>query len=573
MSPSSPDLRDAADESDEAATTRHARPALATILEESMDETSATRHESAILQGPDAEDLKAVEAEAAEERRRRDGAEEQRRTQQEHPAEDDGDATTTTASPARRGKQRDDVDDVSSRLHRKVAEIAAKAYQKASEHSQVFAKTRVEDVALMKIEELDIGRFLGKGSFSHVHEINRIACAGIDASVEVTDDHREQTTVADASSTSPPAPKSHRGRQTVQVDGDPRKLLATHYRHASGTCRYAVKFLKEEVRSDPKKFAIGTADLVVEGMFLASLSHPNIVKVRGLPEGGVQSLVRGNRTHGYFLIMDRLFDTLAVRVYQGWKGTHKIVVKKRMMGFKKDKNDVEERDADLAERLKVAFDISAALKFLHSKNIIYRDLKPENLGFDVRGDIKLFDLGLVKELFPNERDKNGNYRLSMAGTPRYMAPECGLYQPYNLSADVYSFSMLFWEMLTLEKPLKDFTYSRLKDEIFVCGDRPPLKKVFNKKMRALVASGWHHDPRKRPSIDDVYDRVKAEYLRLSPEKPPEAEIRHDRRRSTFVMRGRATTSLRNLVRLESNVEDALDDAGLANNNKPSSGQH
>ena len=50
----------------------------------------------------------------------------------------------------------------------------------------------------------------------------------------------------------------------------------------------------------------------------------------------------------------------------------------------------------------------------------------------VRGDIKLFDLGLVKELHPNDQDKRGNWRLSMAGTPRYMAPECGMYQPYNL---------------------------------------------------------------------------------------------------------------------------------------------
>ena len=50
----------------------------------------------------------------------------------------------------------------------------------------------------------------------------------------------------------------------------------------------------------------------------------------------------------------------------------------------------------------------------------------------VRGDIKLFDLGLVKELQPNEKDIHGNYNLSLAGTPRYMAPEVAMRQPYNL---------------------------------------------------------------------------------------------------------------------------------------------
>jgi serine/threonine protein kinase len=50
----------------------------------------------------------------------------------------------------------------------------------------------------------------------------------------------------------------------------------------------------------------------------------------------------------------------------------------------------------------------------------------------VRGDIKLFDLGLVKELHPNDKDIYDNYKLSLAGTPRYMAPEVAMHEPYNL---------------------------------------------------------------------------------------------------------------------------------------------
>eukprot|EP00984_Skeletonema_dohrnii_P036869 scaffold38314_cov139-Skeletonema_dohrnii-CCMP3373.AAC.1 len=250
-------------------------------------------------------------------------------------------------------------------------------------------------------------------------------------------------------------------------------------------------------------------------MFLASLTHPNIIKVRGLPEGGVNSLLQPN-AKGYFLVLDRLFDTLDKRIYESWQEEHRVEDTGGGGGCfcfgNKNKQAIEDEKKYLGERLKVAFDISAALKFLHNKSIIYRDLKPENLGFDVRGDIKLFDLGLVKELDPKKMKKDGNYKLSMAGTPRYMAPECGKRKRYNLSADVYSFTMLLWEIITMRQPLEDFTYSRLQAEVFEDGHRPNIKLITNKHMKELVRLGWHQDSSQRPSIDTVYEELKMELM-------------------------------------------------------------
>lgn len=57
-------------------------------------------------------------------------------------------------------------------------------------------------------------------------------------------------------------------------------------------------------------------------------------------------------------------------------------------------------------------------------SVIYRDLKPDNIGFDVRGDVKIFDLGLAKEIDPKTKLEDGTYNLTAdTGSLRYMAPE------------------------------------------------------------------------------------------------------------------------------------------------------
>ena len=165
----------------------------------------------------------------------------------------------------------------------------------------------------------------------------------------------------------------------------------------------------------------------------------------------------------------------------------------------------------------------------------------------VRGDIKLFDLGLVKELQPLDEDNDGNYKLSMAGTPRYMAPECGMYRPYNFSADVYSFCMLLWEIITLEKPLNGLSYKQLKQQVFEKAWRPSMKKVWPASMRSLIASGWNQNPKVRPSMNEVYDQLKTAYTILQPGKVIMEDLSHNRRRSTFVVNRVSQLSVRHLL--------------------------
>ena len=80
-------------------------------------------------------------------------------------------------------------------------------------------------------------------------------------------------------------------------------------------------------------------------------------------------------------------------------------------------------------------------------------MKPANIGFDVRGDVKIFDFGLARVMPDDGCPYTDTFLMSGAGSPRYMAPECLMIgENYNLKADIYSFAIILWEMLSASRP-------------------------------------------------------------------------------------------------------------------------
>jgi eukaryotic-like serine/threonine-protein kinase len=160
----------------------------------------------------------------------------------------------------------------------------------------------------------------------------------------------------------------------------------------------------------------------------------------------------------YELLADLRHPNVA-RIYsQGFSGNYAYIGMEYFFGGdlrKAIKTGIEPRRA-----LDYLTQIAHALQAIHEVGIVHRDLKPDNLMLRGNGKLALADFGVAKHKDPRMTSTaNGD----IVGTPFYLSPEQALGAPVDHRSDYYSLGVIFYEMLTGNKPYKARTASELFD--------------------------------------------------------------------------------------------------------------
>ena len=172
----------------------------------------------------------------------------------------------------------------------------------------------------------------------------------------------------------------------------------------------------------------------------------------------------------------------------------------------------------------VAREIARALAFLHSKSVVHRDLKPDNILLDANGHVKICDFGVARIVGRNRSSMTGQ-----VGTPVYMAPELLLQTNTQEHAtptkiDVYSFGVVLWAMWSRRIPYKHLFIKNSLNTFQLAqqianglrpptvveklppvedGARdwsvPPLPRAFER----LLLCCWAQEPSLRPTFDEI----------------------------------------------------------------------
>jgi serine/threonine protein kinase len=414
--------------------------------------------------------------------------------------------------------------------------FAHRSLEKLVQDSQFFPfldmNNRVQTIAESK---LDYGSIIGKGGFCEVRCVGLRHCSS----------------------------------------GDQRRGVPTN----TVPPKYAMKYLSPTKTTSSKVFQRGVADLAMEACFLSLLRHDNIIGLHYVSEGSLEDnynclrhQIKGrgddeiyldangnlqlrrratlpssySHLFGYFLLLDPLHETLADRIektYIPQSLPHDPLINSTSNAVStpsqfqlwdriRHKNNLQSVAGNnilnakfhLAQRLEVVSSIASALTYLHDNcRIIYRDVKPDNIGFYRRlhphctcgcqqehGNrdrcscfdevTKLFDFGLAKELKPKYRKTHpaypdlDTYKLTgCTGSRRYMAPEVCFSEPYNEKADVYSFGILLYQVASLVTPFDGYSMGEHERYVLREGHRPDVKSPQNSFMGKKSSTRMQHD--------------------------------------------------------------------------------
>ena len=231
----------------------------------------------------------------------------------------------------------------------------------------------------------------------------------------------------------------------------------------------AIKILRSNLPTDTN----GVGRFVREGRAAASLDHPAIAHVYDA----------GNQDGVYYIIMQYVDgESLSARLER----EHRIPI---------------------GEALEIFRAAAEGIGHAHSKGIIHRDIKPDNILLGNDGSVKIADFGLARML---EYDANLSQSGAVVGSPTFMSPEQALGKKTDTRADIYSLGATLYQMVTGEPPFRSRGFMEAIWKIVK--EAPPAAHQVNPevsvKLSRYIHSLMRKDPRNRvQTIDEALDEM------------------------------------------------------------------
>ena len=221
-----------------------------------------------------------------------------------------------------------------------------------------------------------------------------------------------------------------------------------------------------------------------EAKIMKKLFHPNVISFK--------DVFKDTKLDYFYIVMEYADD-----------GDLSKKIKQQQNKINKDKYFTEDKI------IKYFYQICKGIEYIHSKNVIHRDIKSQNIFLMKNGTIKIGDFGIAKALTNTKSNA-----ITIIGTPYYFSPEIINGEPYNYKTDIWSLGIVLYEMCNLKLPFDSNNIAQLSMKI-LRGNYDPIPFKYSKEMHNIVKRMLNVDQNKRPDIKEIMRSPLLQNINLS----------------------------------------------------------